>query len=47
MVEVICLTKKKIIQMTNLKLTDREWREFNMVDIFDIKDGYYNKKTSY
>ena len=30
--------------MTNLKLTDREWQTFNMIDIFSIKDGYYNKK---
>ncbi|GIM58176.1 restriction endonuclease subunit S [Capnocytophaga canimorsus] len=30
--------------MSNLKLTDREWQTFNMIDIFSIKDGYYNKK---
>ena len=39
MVEVICLTKKKIIQMTNLKLTDREWREFRIGDIFVVSRG--------
>ena len=30
--------------MSKLKLTDVEWEEFNLIDIFDIKDGYYNKK---
>ena len=30
--------------MGKLKLTDMEWGEFNLIDIFDIKDGYYNKK---
>ncbi|WP_170240441.1 restriction endonuclease subunit S [Streptococcus hyovaginalis] len=30
--------------MTRLKLTDVEWGEFKLIDIFDIKDGYYNKK---
>lgn len=30
--------------MTELKLTDVEWKVFNLIDIFDIKDGYYNKK---
>ena len=27
-----------------LKLTDREWKEFCFSDIFEIVDGYYNKK---
>lgn len=27
-----------------LKLTDREWREFKFKDVFHIVDGYYNKK---
>ncbi len=27
-----------------LKLTDREWREFQFKDVFYIVDGYYNKK---
>ena len=39
MVEAICLIKKKIIQMTNLKLTDREWREFRIGDIFVVSRG--------
>ena len=30
--------------MSKLKLTDVEWEGFNLIDIFDIKDGYYNKK---
>ena len=30
--------------MSKLKLTDVEWGEFKLIDIFDIKDGYYNKK---
>lgn len=30
--------------MSKLKLTDVEWGEFKVKDIFDIKDGYYNKK---
>lgn len=30
--------------MSELKLTDREWIIFNLSEIFDIKDGYYNKK---
>lgn len=30
--------------MNKLKLTDVEWEIFNFIDIFDIKDGYYNKK---
>lgn len=30
--------------MSKLKLTDVEWGGFNLIDIFDIKDGYYNKK---
>lgn len=27
-----------------MKLTDREWKCFDFVDIFDIHGGYYNKK---
>lgn len=27
-----------------MKLTDREWKEFNFIDIFIIKGGFYNKK---
>lgn len=27
-----------------LKLTDREWAEFQFKDVFHIVDGYYNKK---
>ena len=30
--------------MSKLKLIDVEWGEFKLIDIFDIKDGYYNKK---
>ena len=30
--------------MSKLKLTDVEWEGFDLIDIFDIKDGYYNKK---
>ena len=30
--------------MSDLKLTDIEWKIFNFIDLFDIKDGYYNKK---
>ena len=29
-----------------LKLTDREWSEFQFKDVFYIVDGYYNKKPS-
>lgn len=29
---------------SKLKLTDREWREFQFKDVFHIVDGYYNKK---
>ena len=27
-----------------MKLTDREWKEFNFIDIFIIRGGFYNKK---
>lgn len=30
--------------MEELKLSDREWRVFNFIEIFKIVDGYYNKK---
>lgn len=30
--------------MNKLSLGEVEWKEFAMVDIFDIVDGYYNKK---
>lgn len=30
--------------MSKLTLDSVEWGEFKIVDIFDIKDGYYNKK---
>lgn len=33
--------------MNNLKLSDREWLEFEMIEVFDIKDGYYNKKPPF
>ncbi|KGN98394.1 restriction endonuclease subunit S [Porphyromonas sp. COT-290 OH3588] len=29
---------------SKLKLTDRVWREFLFCDVFEIVDGYYNKK---
>ena len=28
----------------NFKLTDRKWQEFNFIDVFNIKGGFYNKK---
>ena len=27
-----------------MELTDREWRSFDFVDVFEIHGGYYNKK---
>ena len=27
-----------------MELTDREWKCFNFVDVFDIQKGFYNKK---
>lgn len=33
--------------MSKLKLTDVEWGEFKLIDVFDIKDGYYNKKPPF
>lgn len=30
--------------MRELKLTDRDWEVFNFIDLFNIVDGYYNKK---
>lgn len=30
--------------MTDLSLNDTTWREFKFIDIFNIVDGYYNKK---
>jgi len=30
--------------MEKIKLSDRTWKEFNFVDIFDIRGGFYNKK---
>ncbi|MGX7112802.1 restriction endonuclease subunit S [Gemella cuniculi] len=30
--------------MSKLTLDSVEWKEFKLIDIFDIKDGYYNKK---
>ena len=29
-----------------MKLTDREWKCFDFVNIFDIHGGYYNKKPA-
>ena len=34
----------KRVMNKELKLTDREWREFQFKDVFHIVDGYYNKK---
>lgn len=36
--------KKGMVIMNRLSLGQVEWKEFAMVDIFDIVDGYYNKK---
>lgn len=30
--------------MSKLTLDSVEWKEFKLIDLFDIKDGYYNKK---
>lgn len=32
------------MEKNRLSLNDVEWREFNISDLFVIKDGYYNKK---
>ncbi len=29
-----------------LTLSDRKWKEFNFIDLFDIRKGFYNKKPS-
>ena len=35
---------KMVKVMNRLKLNSVGWKEFNMIDIFEIVDGYYNKK---
>lgn len=42
MVEGIYLKKRKEVLMLNLN--DREWRIFDFNEIFEIKNGFYNKK---
>ena len=27
-----------------MRLSDREWKKFKISDIFEIKNGFYNKK---
>jgi len=43
MAVAICLRNAKTMSEL-LNLTKKKWELFNFTDIFDIKDGYYNKK---